>query len=229
MALVGGGVVEGVQEAGAVHRFLVDAVDAGRLGQADRLQHRRRDVDAVSELVANSLVRRDPAGPGNHHRIPCPAEMAGHLLAPLERCVVGVRPGRGKVRGGVLVAERFDSAVLFDQLQLVVGIEDDAVQKCHLVERPGDGALHAGAVVAPDVEDQGVVQLAQVFDRIEQPSHVPVGILGEAGEHLHLAGVELFWLSDKLSQAGKRLGRSVNSVSGGTMPSFICRSSVCWR
>ena len=39
-------------------------------------------------------------------------------------------------------------------LSCCVGVEHDAVEERHLVERAGDRALHAGAVVAPDVEDR---------------------------------------------------------------------------
>ena len=45
-------VVEGVEEAGAVHRLLVDAVDLRRRRQPDDLEDRRADVDDVRELLA---------------------------------------------------------------------------------------------------------------------------------------------------------------------------------
>ncbi len=117
-------------------------------------------VGAMSMQWVNwprSRVGSDPARPGDHHRIAGTAEVAGHLLAPLKRGVVGVRPRRGEMRRGVLVAERLDSAVLLDELQLLIGVENHTVEECHLVERAGDRAFHAGAVVAPDVEDQRVV------------------------------------------------------------------------
>ena len=49
----------------------------------------------------------------------------------------------------------------------------------------------ARAVVADDVEDQRVVQLAQVLDGLDQAADLMVGVLAEAGEDLHLAGEEL--------------------------------------
>ena len=64
--------------------------------------------------------------------------------------------------------ERQKHAVLFDELELTVRAEKQAIQKRHLIERTGDGAFHAGAVVAPDVEDQRVVGLAKIRDRVEQ-------------------------------------------------------------
>ena len=130
-------------------------------------------------------------GPGHDHRVARTAQVARHLLAPLEGRVVGVRPGGGVVRGGVEAAQLLHAAELLDDLHLLVGVEHDAVEERRLVERAGEGALHAGAVVAPDVDDERVVELAHLLDGVEQAADVPVGVLGEAGEDLHLARVQL--------------------------------------
>ena len=103
----------------------------------------------------------------------------------------GMRPGRRAVRAPCAATQSVDAAVLLDQLELLVGVEHEAVEEGHLVERAGDRALHAGAVVAPDVEDQRVVEVAHLLDGVEQPADVPVGVLLEAGVDLHLPGVEL--------------------------------------
>ena len=87
--------------------------------------------------------------------------------------------------------QRVDAAVLVDQLELLLGVDVDAVQERHLVERAGRRPLQAGAVVAPDVEDQRVVEVAHLLDRVEQPADVPVGVLREARVDLHLPRVEL--------------------------------------
>ena len=192
MALLRGGVIERVEEAGAVHRLLLDPVDLIGLGNAGRLQHRRRNVDAMRELRAHVRVGPQPVRPGDDHRIARPAEMARHLLAPLKRRVTGVRPRGGDMRSGVLPADRLDPAVLLiDQLELLLGIEHDAVEERHLVKRAGDRALHARAVITPDVEDQRVLEIAHLLDRVQQPADVPVGVLLIAGIDLHLAGVQL--------------------------------------
>ena len=62
----------------------------------------------------------------------------------------------------------------------------DTVEEGHLVERASDGPLHAGAVVAPDVEDKRVVEVTHLLDGVEQSTNVPVGILLEACVDLHL-------------------------------------------
>ena len=58
-------------------------------------------------------------------------------------------------------------------------------------------AFGAGAVVAADVDDQRVVELAHVLDRLDHAADLVVGIgdvggedLGLAGEQLLLVGVE---------------------------------------
>ena len=149
-------------------------------------------VDAARELAAHLLVGRDPARPRHHHRVSCAAEVAGHLLAPLEWGVVGVGPGCGEVWRGVIAAESLDAPVLLDQRELVFGVEVHPVQKCHLFERPGEGSFHAGAVVAPDVEDQRVVEVTEVLDGVEKPADVPVGVLREPRRRLPSGGRRAF-------------------------------------
>ena len=58
----------------------------------------------------------------------------------------------------------------------------------HLVERAVDRPLGRGAVVADDVVDQRVVEDLQVLQGLNQAPDVMVGVLQEAGVHLHLPG-----------------------------------------
>ena len=149
----------------------------------------------MSMQCVNCERRSPPAlilrGPGDDHRVARSAEMAGHLLAPLERRVAGPGPGGGDVRCRVVVAPGVDAAVLVDQLELLLGLDVDAVQERHLVERARRRPLEAGAVVAPDVEDQRVVEVAHLLDCVEEAADVPVGVVHEAGVDLHLPRVEL--------------------------------------
>jgi hypothetical protein len=68
----------------------------------------------------------------------------------------------------VRAAQGVDAAVLLDELHLPLGIEHETVQKRHLVERPGNRPLQAGAIIAPDIKDQRVVQVAHLLDGIQQ-------------------------------------------------------------
>ena len=122
--------------------------------------------------------------------IASPAEVRADLLAPPERRVPRPGPGGPVVRRHDRVAPVLDPAVALRELELHLVGERDAVLHRQLVERTGDGSLHARAVVAPDPDDQRVVELAEFLDRIDHPADVVVGILGVPGVHLHLAGVE---------------------------------------
>ena len=84
-----------------------------------------------------------------------------------------------------------EPAVSVDQRELLLGRQRDPVLHRQLVERAGDRALHARAVVAEDVDHERVLELAHLLDRVEQPPDVPVGVLLVAGVDLHLARVEL--------------------------------------
>ena len=96
------------------------------------------------------------------------------------------------VRGRELRAPRLQPAVQLDERELLLGRQRDAVLHRQLVERAGERSLHARAVVTPDVDDERVVELAHLVDRIEHAADVPVRVLLEPGVDLHLARVELF-------------------------------------
>ena len=64
----------------------------------------------------------------------------------------------------------------------------DAVEVGHLVEHAVHAAFGAGAVVADVVDDQRVVELADVLDGLHDAADLVVGVRGEGGEHLHLPG-----------------------------------------
>ena len=132
----------------------------------------------------------DQPGVADGHALPGSAQVGGDLLAPLERAVPGPGPGRRVVRGDQLAAPHLQPAVLLDQRELLLGGQRDAVLHRELVERAGERAFHAGAVVAVDVDHQRVVQLAHLLDRGDHPAHVPVGVLAVPRVDLHLPRVE---------------------------------------
>ena len=73
-----------------------------------------------------------------------------------------------------------------DVIHHLLGFADDAVERHHLVVGAFRSALGARAVVADDVEEQRVVQLADLLELRDEPADLGVGVLGEAGEGLHL-------------------------------------------
>ena len=64
--------------------------------------------------------------------------------------------------------------------KLVLHRHFNAIERGEFVRRAVEHAFGARAVVATDVDDQGVVELAEVFDGLDDPSDLMVGI-GEVG------------------------------------------------
>ena len=184
------GVGERRRERGAVHRLLLDPVDGVGHGDPGDVEDHGRDVDDVGELRTQPAGVVDAVGPVHDQRVARPAEVRADLLAPLERRVPRPRP-RGAVVG---VHDRraplVQPAVALGELELHLVGQRDAVLHRQLVERAGDRPFHAGAVVTPDPQDQRVVELAQLLDRVDHAADVVVGVLRVAGVDLHLAGVE---------------------------------------
>jgi hypothetical protein len=51
-------------------------------------------------------------------------------------------------------------------------------------------AFRGGAVVAPDVEDQRIVAIAEPVDLVDDPAGLDIDVFGEAGRHFHQAALE---------------------------------------
>ena len=126
-------------------------------------------------------------------------------------------------------APSLQTAVALSELELHLIAERDPVLHRQLVERARDGSLHTCAVVAPDPHDQGVVELAQLLDRIDHAPDVVVGVLGISGEDLHLPGIERLQLVGESVHAGNASSRGVSSASSGITPSCFCRTNVSSR
>ena len=175
------GVVEAVQQAGALVRALHDAVDHRRRRDARRLQHSGRKIDDMGELVAYAALVLDSLGPVHDGAVARPAPVRGHLLGPLIRRVHRPRPAHRVVAVGAFAAELVELGHQeFGCLEV-----GHAVEVGHLVERALQRALRRSAVIADDDVDQRVVQYR--FERIDQPADVMVGVLQKCCVHLHLA------------------------------------------
>ena len=134
-----------------------------------------------------------------------PPRWEATLLAPLERRVPGPRPGGRVVRRERVGAPGVEPAVLLDQRELLLGGEGDPVLHRQLVEGAGQRSLQARAVVPEDVDDERVVELAHLLDRVEQAADVPVGVLLEAGIDLHLPRVQLLLCVRERVPGGERV------------------------
>ena len=104
----------------------------------------------------------------------------------------------GVVRAPILVVQHLHD---FGQRQ-------DAVVGGQLIERAFERALGAGAVVADDVDDERIVELALVLDFLDHPADFMVGVGGIGGEHLGLAGVKRL-LDQRERIPSRQLGAAV--------------------
>ena len=90
---------------------------------------------------------------------------------------------------GLRAAQRIEPAKLFQRREVLGDFRRNPVLRQLLA----DGSVQPfrrGAVVAPDVEDEGVVELPLPLDLIDHPAGIVVGMFGEAGEDLHQPALE---------------------------------------
>ncbi len=158
-------------------------------------------------LVAHLAAGGDPVAPPHDHPVAGAPEVRD-LLGPGVRRVHGQGPpGRvDPVRRGV--AQRVEAG------GHVGGVVLDPVSDQVLAEGAAGSALAGGAVVAEQVEDQGVVEHLEVVQGVDQPADLHVGVLGEACVGLHeprgdalLGLVELVPVGDARGP-GCQLGRA---------------------
>ena len=104
-----------------------------------------------------------------------------------------------------------------------------AVEIGVLVEQAVITAFGARAVVADDVEDQRIVELARVLDRLDEAADLCVGIFAEASEHFHLPCEQPLFVVAELVPILDSFGLGASSASAGTTPSAFWRASVSSR
>ena len=121
----------------------------------------------------------------DHQPIRRSAVVGGDLLGPLERSIASPCPADGVMREGAGVAP----GVQMRHVDL--GVADDSVERHHLVVSALRSAFRTGAVIADDVDEQGIVHYAHLLQCIHQTSYLLVGVLGESGKGLHLPGLQL--------------------------------------
>ena len=102
---------------------------------------------------------------------------------------------------------------------------------------PIERAFGAAAVVAADVDDQRVVELAHVLDRLDHAADLVVGIGEVGGVDLHLAREQLLLVgrqarptSSAVVRPWRQLARSAGSrraASGWRRSARAARSSPC--
>ena len=96
-----------------------------------------------------------------------------------------------------------------------------AVQHQELVEGAVDGSFGARAVVAEDVEDEGVIEDPEVLERVDEPADVMVGVLEEPGVDLHLSGEHRLQRVVHVGPSGDLVGTRRQLGIGGHDTQFL--------
>ena len=185
------GVVEGVGEADALDRRLRDAADLASAPRCPALpapsapcrSHARTEA-RISPLASMPLGQCTMNGSDD-------AAAVGLALPSPERGVAGEGPAPR------VVVEVLRPAEVVERGEVLLQVVGHVVEELVLVDRAVRPALGARAVVG-DHHDQRVVELADRLQEVEQPPDVVIGVLEEAGEHLHHAGVEPAFVGGEL-------------------------------
>ena len=210
--LIGIRLVESIGKAGAFDRALGDAIHDRGLADIRHLQNGRHDVDHMGELVADAALVGDDLWPGNRHALPGAAEVGRYLLGPFERRVK--RPGP---RNRHVVIGVFRPPEIVEVLELNIHRHLDPVEHRHLVRGAVQRAFGRGSVVARDVDDKRIVQIAVGFDRIDHAADFSVGVsevgridIGLPDEHFLLISRQLVPVLEQVRRPGCQFCRFRN-------------------
>src|SRR5262249_42903914 len=116
-------IANGLGEAYALDRLLLDAVQLTGRGNPAQVVQGRHKIDRVNELITQPAFLLDTCWPRDDHWIPRAAEVTRDLLGPLERRVHRVRPGGGKM------IEMLGPAEFVDGLQVVLPVFQKPVEE----------------------------------------------------------------------------------------------------
>ena len=152
---------------------------------------------------------RDAIGPIEHDAVCGSAVMRSDLLGPLERSVAGPCPANR------IMGERTRAAPIVQVRHVDRRILLDAVKRHHLVIGPQRTTFRAGAVIADNVDEQGVVHHAHVIQRVDQSPDLLIGVLAKSGEGFHLPRLRAFF---RLAIANPRREFLWDAVSNPHLP-----------
>ena len=186
---VGVGFIPGIRHAHPFNRPLRDAVDHFGGGNAGGLEDGRHDVNDVVELVADAAQVRNVAWPRNRHSLPSAAEVRRNLLGPSEWRVERPGPAHGHV-----VVSPVRSPDVVEVLELILDRDLDTVEHGDFVGRANQLAFGARTIVAADIDDERVVELAHVLDSLDHTTNLIVSVGEVGGIDLDLANEHLFFV-----------------------------------
>src|SRR5215813_6325843 len=139
----------------------------------------------MAVLRAHFTLRFDPFRPVNNEWIADTAAV-GLALPTAKRRVAGPCPAPG------VVVTKFWTAKLVQSGQVLFKGSLHVVEEQRFVDHAGWAAFRAGAVVG-DRHDNRVVELAEVFQKLDQPPDMVIGVGEKPGEYLHHAGINFLF------------------------------------
>ena len=113
--------------------------------------------------------------------------------------------------------------------ELILDRHGDAIEGGELVRRAVEHALGARAVVAADVDDQRVVELAHVLDRLDDAADLVVGVREVRPEHVGLLDEELLLVPAQRIPLRQFLRPRRQLRVGGMMPSRFWLAKIVSR
>ena len=170
----------------------------------------------------------DVAGPGDDQRVPCATEVGGDQLGAMEGRRARPSPPGVIHAVGLRTTQHLESAKFLKGLDLL----GDGVGNLVLGEQFANSAVlpfGAGAVVTPNIKDDGIVAEAQLLESVDELADLGVGVFAEAGIDFHEPRLEARSDSGMLSHDGIVGSRGVSSASAGIQPSFCCRAKISSR
>ena len=218
-------IAERIGETDAVDRVLLDAVHRAGRRDADDLVDRRDNVVDVVKLRPRGSIGLDLRRPADGHRVARAAEMRGQELRALVGRAAGPGPSRMVHGVGLGRAEHVEPAELLERRHMLTNGAGNAVLRQEFADR-AVLALRRGAVIAPDVEDQRIVAIAEPVDLVDDPAGLDIDVFGEAGRHFHQAALEGPLVLGMLSHDGIVSCRGVSLASAGIQPFSLARSKT---
>src|SRR5262245_36322236 len=179
--IVGVLTTESIGQTHALDWLLGHAVRHGWFGDAHDLKDRRQNIDGVMELGTDLAGVFNALGPGDDHAIARAAEMRGDLLGPLERRIASPSPAYRIMRRSAWQPE------LVDAVQHLLEGRLEPIKRHDLVGGTRQRTLGARAVIADDVDDESVLQLAHFLQRVHHAAYFVIGVFEKVSIILGLA------------------------------------------
>ena len=178
----------------------------------------------MQELRPRRGIGLDLRGPAHGQRVARAAEMRGNQLRVLVGRPAGPGPAGVIHVVGLGRAEHLEAAEAVERRDLLLRGGGNTVLREQLADR-AVLALGRSPVVAPDVEDQGVLTVAEPVDLVDEAADLNIHVLGEAREYFHQAALERFLVFGDRIPRGK-VGRPRGQLRALRNPAHLLGALV---